>query len=62
MMTGLIGRKVGMMQFYSAEGNLIPVTVVETGPCVVVQKKTHGYRRLQRPSSRFRQQEGAARE
>jgi len=50
MMTGLIGRKVGMMQFYSAEGNLIPVTVVETGPCVVVQKKltaTDGYNALQ---------------
>ena len=49
-MTGLIGRKVGMMQFYSAEGNLIPVTVVETGPCVVVQKKltaTDGYNALQ---------------
>ena len=35
-----------MMQFYNAEGNVIPVTVVETGPCVVVQKKqtsTDGY-------------------
>ena len=38
-MTGLIGRKIGMTQFYNAEGNVIPVTVVETGPCVVVQKK-----------------------
>ena len=38
-MTGLIGRKIGMMQFYNAEGNVVPVTVVETGPCVVVQKK-----------------------
>lgn len=49
-MTGLIGRKVGMTQFYNAEGNLIPVTVVETGPCVVVQKKqtsTDGYDALQ---------------
>src|SRR5262245_60026380 len=49
-MTGLIGRKVGMMQFYNAEGNVIPVTVVETGPCVVVQKKqaaTDGYTALQ---------------
>ncbi len=49
-MTGLIGRKIGMMQYYNAEGNLIPVTVVETGPCVVVQKKeaaTDGYTALQ---------------
>jgi large subunit ribosomal protein L3 len=49
-MTGLIGRKVGMTQFYNAEGNLIPVTLVETGPCVVVQKKqtsTDGYDALQ---------------
>src|SRR6266850_1833363 len=49
-MTGLIGRKVGMLQFYNAEGNVIPVTVVETGPCVVVQKKqttTDGYNALQ---------------
>jgi large subunit ribosomal protein L3 len=49
-MTGLIGRKLGMMQFYNAEGNVIPVTVVETGPCVVVQKKetdTDGYTALQ---------------
>jgi large subunit ribosomal protein L3 len=49
-MTGLIGKKIGMTQFYSAEGNLIPVTVVETGPCVVVQKKQaarDGYNALQ---------------
>jgi large subunit ribosomal protein L3 len=49
-MTGLIGRKIGMMQYYNAEGNVIPVTVVETGPCVVVQKKdttTDGYTALQ---------------
>ena len=49
-MTGLIGRKIGMMQYYNAEGNMIPVTVVETGPCVVVQKKEtskDGYTALQ---------------
>jgi large subunit ribosomal protein L3 len=49
-MTGLIGRKIGMMQYYNAEGNVIPVTVVEAGPCVVVQKKqtaTDGYTALQ---------------
>jgi large subunit ribosomal protein L3 len=41
-MTGLIGKKIGMTQFYNAEGNLVPVTVVQTGPCVVVQKKESG--------------------
>ncbi len=49
-MTGLIGKKVGMTQFYNADGNVIPVTVIETGPCVVVQKKEtarDGYAALQ---------------
>jgi large subunit ribosomal protein L3 len=49
-MTGLIGRKLGMTQFYSADGNVVPVTVIETGPCVVVQKKetaVDGYNALQ---------------
>jgi len=49
-MTGLIGKKIGMTQFYSAEGNTVPVTVIETGPCVVVQKKEtakDGYNALQ---------------
>ena len=49
-MTGLIGKKVGMTQFYNAEGNVVPVTVVQTGPCVVVQKKESakdGYNALQ---------------
>jgi len=39
-----------MTQFYSAEGNVVPVTVVETGPCIVVQKKEpskDGYTALQ---------------
>jgi large subunit ribosomal protein L3 len=49
-MTGLIGRKLGMTQFYNAEGNVVPATVVQTGPCIVVQKKlatTDGYNALQ---------------
>jgi large subunit ribosomal protein L3 len=49
-MTGLIGRKLGMTQFYNAEGNVIPVTVIEAGPCVIVQKKEtakDGYSALQ---------------
>jgi large subunit ribosomal protein L3 len=49
-MTGLIGRKLGMSQLFDETGNVIPVTVVETGPCVVVQKKDvskDGYNALQ---------------
>jgi large subunit ribosomal protein L3 len=49
-MKGLIGKKVGMTQFYNAEGNVIPVTVIQAGPCVVVQKKEStkdGYNALQ---------------
>jgi large subunit ribosomal protein L3 len=49
-MTGLIGRKLGMTQFYNPEGNAVPVTVIEAGPCVVVQKKEaarDGYNALQ---------------
>ena len=49
-MTGLICRKVGMTQFYNAEGTVIPGTVIETGPGVVVQKKEtakDGYNALQ---------------
>jgi large subunit ribosomal protein L3 len=41
-MTGLIGKKVGMTQFYNVDGNVIPVTVIQTGPCVVVQIKEKG--------------------
>jgi large subunit ribosomal protein L3 len=49
-MTGLIGKKLGMTQFYNADGNVVPVTVIQTGPCVVVQKKESardGYNALQ---------------
>src|SRR4029453_18433895 len=35
-LTGLIGRKLGMTQVYTAEGVLVPVTVIEAGPCTVV--------------------------
>ncbi|MGN1418638.1 MAG: 50S ribosomal protein L3 [Acutalibacteraceae bacterium] len=40
MKKGLIGKKVGMTQIFDEKGNVIPVTVVELGPCPVVQKKT----------------------
>ena len=40
MVNGIIGRKVGMTQVFDAEGKVIPVTVIEAGPCTVVQRKT----------------------
>ena len=39
-MKAIIGRKVGMSQIFDEKGRVVPVTVVEAGPCVVVQKKT----------------------
>jgi len=40
MKKGIIGKKIGMTQLFDEKGNVIPVTVIEAGPCVVVQKKT----------------------
>ena len=40
MQKGLIGKKIGMTQIFDEKGNVIPVTVIECGPCVVAQKKT----------------------
>ncbi len=37
---GIIGKKVGMTQVYSDDGRALPVTVIEAGPCVVVQRKS----------------------
>lgn len=50
MKKGLIGKKIGMTQVFAEDGRRIPVTVVEAGPCVVLQKKTvekDGYNALQ---------------
>ena len=50
MPTGLLGKKVGMTRIFDDRGNSIPVTVVEAGPCVVVQRKTvetDGYEAVQ---------------
>ena len=50
MFSGLIGRKVGMTQIFSEKGESIPVTLIEAGPCVVLQKKTsdkEGYEAVQ---------------
>lgn len=40
MQKGLIGKKIGMTQLFDEKGNVIPVTVIEAGPCAVTQKKT----------------------
>ena len=40
MQKAIIGKKVGMTQIFDEAGKVIPVTVVEAGPCVVIQKKT----------------------
>jgi large subunit ribosomal protein L3 len=40
MVNGLIGKKIGMTQLIQDDGTVVPVTVVQAGPCVVVQKKT----------------------
>ncbi|ANA41105.1 MULTISPECIES: 50S ribosomal protein L3 [Geobacter] len=40
MMKGLIAKKLGMTQIFAEDGKRIPVTVVQAGPCVVLQKKT----------------------
>lgn len=50
MKKAIIGKKIGMTQIFDEKGNVVPVTVVEAGPCVVVQKKTvenDGYEAVQ---------------
>ena len=46
----IVGKKIGMTQIFDEAGKFVPVTVVEAGPCVVVQKKTvenDGYESIQ---------------
>lgn len=50
MMKGILGKKVGMTQVFDENGTVIPVTIVEAGPCFVTQKKTvekDGYNAIQ---------------
>ncbi len=50
MLNGILGKKLGTMQIFTEDGNVIPVTVVQAGPCPVVQVKTlerDGYQALQ---------------
>ncbi len=50
MQKAIVGKKLGMTQLFDANGNVVPVTVIEAGPCVVCQKKTaenDGYEAIQ---------------
>mgnify|MGYP001449180828 CR=1 FL=1 len=50
MINGLLGKKIGMSQVFAADGQRIPVTVLEAGPCTILQKKTgdsDGYEAVQ---------------
>ncbi|PIE62779.1 MAG: 50S ribosomal protein L3 [Desulfobacter postgatei] len=50
MISGLLGKKIGMTNLFASDGQLVPVTVLEVGPCVVTQIKTEetdGYTALQ---------------
>lgn len=59
MTTGIIGKKLGMTQVFDAEGRVTPVTVIEAGPCTVVQRKTRetdGYEAVQLGFGRIKPQ------
>lgn len=50
MTKGILGKKLGMTQVFTNEGNVVPVTVIEAGPCIVLQKKNlenDGYEAIQ---------------
>ena len=50
MLTGIIGKKLGMTQVFAADGTVVPATIIKAGPCVVVQTKTaqaDGYEAVQ---------------
>ena len=50
MKKGIIGKKLGMTKIFDEKGNVIPVTLIEAGPCAVAQKKTvesDGYNAVQ---------------
>ena len=45
-MSGIFGKKIGMISVYKAEGTAVPCTLIEAGPCVVTQVKTVEKERL----------------
>ena len=40
MIKGILGKKLGMSQLFREDGEVIPVTLIQTGPCYVIQQKT----------------------
>src|SRR5215468_3108522 len=68
MVTGIIGRKVGMTQVFDADGTVHPATVIKAGPCVVVQHKTAKtnkptkghFKKANVPATRVRREVGLA--
>ena len=50
MVRGILGKKIGMTQIFDDDGRVVPVTIVQAGPCVVVQRKSterDGYEAVQ---------------
>ena len=50
MTVGILGNKIGMTQIFDDDGNIVPVTIIRVGPCVITQIKTqenHGYNAIQ---------------
>lgn len=60
MPKAILGTKLGMTQIFSPEGKIIPVTVVQAGPCRIAQVKTEEKRRLYRDPARLRRFEAGA--
>ncbi len=61
MQKGIIGKKIGMTQIFDEKGNVVPVTVIEAGPCVIAQKKTvenDGYAAVQMGYGDYEGQQG----
>ena len=56
MAIGLLGRKVGMTQIFDEDGNVVPVTVIQAGPCHVLQLRTKRSRRLRSRANGLRRQ------
>ena len=49
MTVGILGNKIGMTQIFDDDGNIVPVTIIRVGPCVITQIKTqenHGFERI----------------
>ena len=59
---GLLGKKIGMTQVFAEDGESIPVTVIQTGPTIVVGTRTAGARRLLGARARLRREAAAPRE